>query len=370
MNDFGWTGFQPGATLVVVRWNDDAVDFTLLNLQSVANPCHRRQRFLKWPYSFLEIAMKTRKHSFRQLILVTIATAALAVAATGTAQAEETEKSTSKHFSWNFNINFGNQSSFGTNRTKGSGVMKQETRPVANFSRLVLALPAVVTLSQGATESLTITTDDNLLPVIATRVESGELIIDADKSRGFSTTQQIKIRLVVRSLNGITIKGSGDVIGDELRSDKLDIAINGSGDVKFKSIRADEFKVTIKGSGDVAINALESKLVEAAIRGSGDIKLPSLQTGVATISVHGSGDVFAAGVADKVDVEIVGSGDVRTLKLIARETNVNIMASGDAEVHAGERLTATVSGSGSIRYAGSPASVSRMVRGSGTIKSL
>ena len=106
-------------------------------------------------------------------------------------------------------------------------------------------------------------------------------------------------------LNGITIKGSGDVVGDELKSDKLDIAINGSGDVKFKSIRADEFKVTIKGSGDVAINALESKLVEAAIRGSGDIKLPSLQAETANISIHGSGDVYAAGVADKVYVEIM-----------------------------------------------------------------
>ena len=314
--------------------------------------------------------MKTRKHAFRQLILATLATAALAVATTGIAQAEETEKSNSKLFSWNFNINFGNHSSYGSNRTKGSGVMKQETRPVANFSRLMLALPAVVTLTQGAIESLTITTDDNLLPLMATRVEGGELIIDADKSRGFSTKQEIKIRLVVKSLNGITIKGSGDVVGEDLNSDKLDIAINGSGDVKFKSIRADEFKVTIKGSGDVAINALESKLVEASIRGSGDIKLPALQTGTANISIHGSGDVFAAGVADKVDVEIMGSGDVRTRKLIAREANVKIMASGDAEVHAREKLTASVSGSGEVRYAGSPVTVSRTVRGSGTIESL
>ena len=212
---------------------------------------------------------------------------------------------------------------------------------MANVSRLVLALPAVVTPSQGATESLTITTDDNLLPPMATRVEGGELIIDAEKSRGFSSRQVIKISLVVKSLNGITIKGPGDVVGDELKSDKLDIAINGSGDLKFKSIRADEFKVTIKGSGDVAINALESKLVEAAIRGSGDIMRPSLQTGTASISIHGSGEVFAAGVAFKVDVEIMGSGDVRTRKLIAREATVKIMASGDAEVHAKEKLTVT-----------------------------
>ena len=103
---------------------------------------------------------------------------------------------------------------------------------------------------------------------------------------------------------------------------------------------------------------------------SGDIKLPSLQTGTANISIHGSGDVYAAGVADKVDVEIMGSGDVRTRKLISREANVKIMASGDAEVNAREKLTATVSGSGEVRFAGSPATVSRTIRGSGTIESL
>src|SRR6185436_4308263 len=98
------------------------------------------------------------------------------------------------------------------------------------------------------------------------RVEGGELVIDADKSRGFSTMKAIKIRLTVKSLNGISIKGSGDVIGDQLKSDKLDIAIAGSGDVKFKSIRADQFSIGIKGSGDVLIDSLESKSVETSIQ--------------------------------------------------------------------------------------------------------
>jgi hypothetical protein len=120
----------------------------------------------------------------------------------------------------------------------------------------------------------------------------------------------------------------------------------------------------------VAIDALEGKTLDARIRGSGDIKLSSLQATLVNISVHGSGDVYAAGNADKVDVEIMGSGDVRTRKLIAREASVKIMASGDAEVHAKEKLTASVSGSGDVRYAGSPANISRTVRGSGSIDAL
>lgn len=57
-------------------------------------------------------------------------------------------------------------------------------------------------------------------------------------------------------------------------------------------------------------------------------------------------------------------------KLIAREAEVKIMASGDVEVHAKEKLVASVYGSGEVRYAGSPASVSKTVRGSGSIEAV
>ncbi len=304
-----------------------------------------------------------------RLFVATFAAATLCGVFTGAAHAQE-EKSKSNSFSWNFNIGFGNHISYGQNRTKGSGVVKEEVRAVSNFSKFVLALPATVTLTQGATESLTIAADDNLLPLFTTRVEGGELIIEADKSRGFTTKHEIKIRLTVKNLNAIAIKGSGDVNGDQLKSDNLEIAIAGSGDVKFKAIRADQFKVDIKGSGDVAIVTLESKTVDASIVGSGDIRLPGVQAARVNISVKGSGDVMAAGIADKVDIEIMGSGDVSARRLIAREAGVRIMASGDAEVHAKEKLTASVSGSGEIRYAGSPANVSRSVKGSGTIEAM
>ena len=295
-------------------------------------------------------------------------TAAVLLAAFSTqAFADEESNGKSRHFSWNFGFSFGDHVRFGHNRTKGSGVVKEESRAVANFSRLLLALPATVTLSQGATESLTISADDNLLPLMITRVSGDELIIEGDKSRGFSTKREIKIRLTVKSLNGINIKGSGDIIGDQLKSDRLDIAITGSGDVKFKSINADQVKIGIKGSGDVRVESLDGKSVDASIHGSGDIRLPALQVTAVNISIKGSGDVSAAGNADKVDIDVMGSGDVRTRNLVAREASVKIMASGDVDVHAKEKLTASVMGSGDIRYAGSPSNVSRTVRGSGTI---
>jgi Putative auto-transporter adhesin, head GIN domain len=314
----------------------------------------------------MNMGTKWVRHSF---IFATVSTALACGVITASAFAgddDSTKTKTKTTWTWNF----GNNVSYGNNQTKGSGTTKEESRVVANFSQLTLALPANVTIAQGATESLTISADDNLLPLMSTRVVNNELLIEGDKNRGFSTKKEIKIRLTVKSLNNIKIKGSGDVHGDQLKSDKLDIAIEGSGDVKFNTIRADQFKIGIVGSGDVSIDNVESKLLESNVRGSGDVKFGSVKAGQVNISVTGSGDVYAAGSADKVMIEISGSGDVRGNKLIAREVDVRVIASGDADVHATEKLIASVRGSGEIRYAGSPKKVEKDIKGSGSIDAI
>ena len=83
-----------------------------------------------------------------QLFIAAMAAVALSGAMSGAAIAHDEEKSKSG-FSWNLNIGLGNFISYGHNRTKGSGVIKEEARTVANFSRLVLALPATVTLTRA-----------------------------------------------------------------------------------------------------------------------------------------------------------------------------------------------------------------------------
>ena len=123
--------------------------------------------------------------------------------------------------------------------------------------------------------------------------------------------------------------------------------------MQFKSIRADVVMIDIKGSGDVLVNVLVIKSVEAAIHGSGDIKRPSLQASRVNITVNGSGDIFAARNTDVVNIEVIGSGDIRTARLITREAGVKPMSSSEVALHASEELTASVHGSGDVRFAGS-----------------
>jgi len=306
-----------------------------------------------------------------RLIAAVVSTALACALIAAPAFATDGEGSKTKtSWSWSFGNSVFHNTRYGENRTKGSGVIKEESRAVSNFSQLTLSLPAIITLSQGTTESLTITADDNILPLLSTRVVNNELVVEGDRNRGFSTTKEIKIRVTVKSLNSVKIKGSGDVFSDQFKGDKLDIAIEGSGDVKFKEIHADQLRIAITGSGDVAIGNVESQSVESKIQGSGDIRLGALRAGQVSITLNGSGDVSAGGSADKVAIEISGSGDVHARKLIAREVDVKVLASGEADVHATEKITARVLGSGEIRYAGSPKKVDRVVKGSGSIEAI
>ncbi len=312
--------------------------------------------------------MNMNKNRVRHGIKVAAVSAALLcgiVAGSALAGDGDTTK-TKTSWTWNF----GHNVSYGNNQTKGSGVAKEESRAVANFSQVTLALPANVTITQGSTESLTISADDNLLPLMTTRVVNNELLIEGDNNRGFSTKREIKIRLMVKTLNGLNIKGSGDVSGDQLNSDKFNISILGSGDVKFNTIRADMLTIGIVGSGDINVNNVEAKSLDTRVQGSGDVKFGEVKAGQVSIAVAGSGDISAAGTADKVIIELSGSGDVRAGRLIARDVDVKVVASGDADVYATEKLNASVRGSGDIRYAGAPKNVSKEIKGSGSIEAM
>jgi hypothetical protein len=49
---------------------------------------------------------------------------------------------------------------------------------------------------------------------------------------------------------------------------------------------------------------------------------------------------------------------------------VKIIATGDADVHATEKLNVSVRGSGEVRYAGTPKKVEKEIKGSGSIEAM
>ncbi|MGZ8338788.1 MAG: head GIN domain-containing protein [Telluria sp.] len=215
-------------------------------------------------------------------------------------------------------------------KARGNGAVKRQARPVAHFTGLSLSLPAQVELRIGNTESVTIETDDNLLPLIETAVENGTLKLRPVKRNMRIDASTLKIVVQARALDRIALGGSGSIRSAALRGGKMQFDLGGSGSIDVQAIEAESVAVTVGGSGNLKAGGGRAQSVSVSIGGSGDVDLGRLAAGQASVSVAGSGT---------------------------------------ATVWARDALSATIAGSGDVNYYGDPR-VSRSVIGSGDVERL
>jgi hypothetical protein len=218
---------------------------------------------------------------------------------------------------------------FAGERVQGNGNIAKQAREVSNFNALGLALPGTVEVRMGNTESVSIESDDNILPLVETVVEDGTLKIRPVRRNLQLDTRHLKVIVTARKLERIAVGGSGSVDAEGLRGAKLSFDVGGSGSMTLRDIEGESV----------------------------------------TVSLGGSGNLKATGSADKLKVSIGGSGKVSTGQLATREAVVSIGGSGQAVVWARQALSVSVAGSGDVSYYGEP-QVTKSVMGSGSVKRL
>lgn len=189
--------------------------------------------------------------------------------------------------------------------TRGSGVIKTETRQTGGFDMVLSKGSVDADVVIGPRISVTVEADDNLLPLIRTEVKNGALVIDTEGD--WSSSRDPVVHITMPSLGAIGVDGSGDAtirglsggaLGARVRGSgditatgsvsQLEVVIDGSGDVDCKDVHADDVMVRIDGSGDAKVDA--AKALKVLINGSGDVTY----SGNAQVSstVHGSGDLI------------------------------------------------------------------------------
>lgn len=187
----------------------------------------------------------------------------------------------------------------------GSGKVVSETRTTDKWNKVEIQGSANVVVDCGSDGPIKLEGDDNILPLISTKVKDGVLVISSDKS--YSTHNVIKVHLNTRELSA----------------------------------------ASLSGSGDVAIHGASGKSLALQLSGSGNF----------------DGD----GTVDELSANLSGSGEFRLSKLKAGEAAVSIAGSGSADVFCTGTLDASIAGSGSVTYSGHPTDVKKNVSGSGEV---
>ena len=221
---------------------------------------------------------------------------------------------------------------WGGKKITGNGNIVKKDRKVGEYDEVSVAGFMDVDLVAGKEGTITISADENLMEYIETEVKNGDLKIYIERGKNIKPSKGNKVLITVpfEDINAVSLAGSGDVNTKDV-------------------INADDFDVSLAGSGDVnlEINANE---VESKLAGSGDIRL--------------------TGKSGSHMCRVAGSGDIHAYDLIAENVEATIAGSGDIKVHCTSKLKARVSGSGDIRYKGSPNKEDSKVAGSGSVSKM
>lgn len=214
------------------------------------------------------------------------------------------------------------------NIKKGNGMDGSIKTEVGSFSGVTLSGSVDVILKQGPAEAVKVTGDENLLQYVRLKVEGNTLRVYMESGISYRTTLPLRVYITNPEFKNISVSGSGELKGDgTIKSDsRISIAISGSGNLNL------------------------------------DLDAPDVEC-----KVSGSGNANLKGMSKNLAVNITGSGTLEAVDLRAENTRVEVSGSGDASVFASVELFARVSGSGDIKYSGTPAKVDQKTSGSGSI---
>ena len=213
---------------------------------------------------------------------------------------------------------------------RGSGEIVSKEISISDYTEIEAAGVAEIIYEQKTVGEpyFQINVDDNIFPLLDIRVDNNKLIIKTKDNSNISPSR-FKVYTNSSNIGKIKLAGSGEIhLKGEVNSKNLSINLAGSGDIVADSLYCDKFDMSIAGSG--------------------------------TAQLKGASNESAFSVA--------GSGDIRGYNFTVDNLTTSVAGSGDIQITVGSSLSASIAGSGTLRYQGNPEVVDTKVSGSGEIK--
>ena len=188
--------------------------------------------------------------------------------------------------------------------TRGDGNIVSTTRPIDDVKAIDLDGCYETVIHVGGAPHLSITAEDNILPLVTTDIDDGVLEVS---SEDFRTDHTPKLEITVPSLESL----------------KFEVST-----VKITGLDSDRFELHIDGAGAVT----------------------------------------ASGRTGNADIKVDGAAHLDLTGLVVGNMKLRIEGAGHAEVTAKESLDARIEGAGYVGYHGDPKSVKKEIEGFGTIE--
>lgn len=262
----------------------------------------------------------------------------------------------------------------------GSGQPAKELRSVGAYDTVSTTDSIDLRLATDlAPDELEVRCDDNLIDLIQTEVDGGELRVKVQGHTGVAPKTTCEVATGRWDVRALHTSGSGDIHGEGPFFALEELTSSGSGDIRVgqrmvEGAAPDEAEEEGFVTGDEgAENSLVQVIPETASRvslrtsGSGDAHVSGIEASQVHVRTSGSGDVHITGGATSLNAQSSGSGDISAKDLAAERGVLKTSGSGDLRATVTESVDARSSGSGDITIWGKPGDRSRNSTGSGDV---
>jgi hypothetical protein len=210
----------------------------------------------------------------------------------------------------------------------GEGPVTSETRTVTNFTGIDLKMNGNVFYKDEPTWKLEISAKESVHGMLETNVVNQQLVIRYHDGKTYDADESIRIDISGPNVSSFSTNNSGNIfVTSDLQVNNVYLKTSGSGNITLKNIAASVIDGYSTMSGRITA-ATGSALTEK-------------------FKTDGSGRIDFSGVA-------------------ARDVTAKTIGSGDIKVKVSDRLDATIDGSGSIYFSGSPL-INSHIHGSGDL---
>jgi hypothetical protein len=189
----------------------------------------------------------------------------------------------------------------------GSGNVVTENRQVSGFYGIAVSGIGEVIVERTGNESLTITSDDNILPRLESVVRNGILFLGPENNVSLSPSRGIVYRLTASTFDEINVSGVVTVTVSGIDTQSLETNMSGTCTVKPEGT-ADNQDISTSGTCNFDGESLDSRIVNISVSGTSHIvvRVSELLQGQAS----GSSVVEYIG-NPTVDVTLSGTAVVR-----------------------------------------------------------
>ena len=185
---------------------------------------------------------------------------------------------------------------------EGSGTMKTEIRPVETFTAITLSdiESSLLVIERTGAESLSVTAEDNLLPLFTSTVQNGTLRLAFAKGSSFHGKRPT-YKITVNDLRALNIQGGAAIEASKLDSDRLSISVEGAAGGNLAG-RVDNLVLSIRGAGVISAAGLKAKRGKVTVEGAGQVTVNA---------------------SDELDAEVSGAGMIWYIGSPKLKSNVN-----------------------------------------------